>query len=112
MENIVIPEGVEIIEASAFNNCTSLTGILSLPSTLKVLGSKDTYTSNWDGVFYGCNFVCELIIPDGVEVIGGGTFGPESSLIATFVIIITLKKENFNSLFKYLNNQLILLLFL
>lgn len=73
--SLIIPEGVEIIEASAFNNCTSLTGILSLPSTLKILGSKDTYTSYWDGVFYGCNFVCELIIPESVEVIGAGTFG-------------------------------------
>ena len=73
--SLIIPEGVEEIGPAAFGGCTSLTGKLVLPSTLKILGSKDCYTPGWDGVFYGCNFVCELIIPDGVEVIGGGTFG-------------------------------------
>ena len=60
---------------AAFLNCTSLTGKLVLPSTLKILGSKDYYQSYHDGVFYGCNFVCELVIPESVEVIGAGTFG-------------------------------------
>ena len=72
--SLIIPEGVVEIQSGAFNGCTSLTGTLSLPSTLKILGSKDCYGPYHDGVFYGCNFVCELIIPDGVEVIGGGTF--------------------------------------
>ena len=73
--SLVIPEGVEVIESGAFAGCTSLTGQLILPSTLKVLGSKDCYTPYHDGVFYGCNFVCELKIPESVEIIGGGTFG-------------------------------------
>ena len=73
--SLIIPEGVVEIQAGAFNGCTSLTGTLSLPSTLKILGSKDCYGTSHDGVFYGCNFVCELIIPDSVEIIGGGTFG-------------------------------------
>ena len=73
--SLIIPEGVVEIQSGAFNGCTSLTGKLVLPSTLKILGSKDCYTPGHDGVFYGCNFVCELIIPESVEVIGGGTFG-------------------------------------
>ena len=73
--SLVIPEGVEVIESGAFNGCSSLTGQLILPSTLKVLGSKDCYGPSHDGVFYGCNFVCELKIPESVEIIGGGTFG-------------------------------------
>ncbi|MBQ5720991.1 MAG: leucine-rich repeat protein, partial [Bacteroidaceae bacterium] len=73
--SLVIPEGVEVIESGAFAGCTSLTGQLILPSTLKVLGSKDCYGPYHDGVFYGCNFVCELKIPESVEIIGGGTFG-------------------------------------
>ena len=73
--SLIIPEGVEEIGPAAFLNCTSLTGKLVLPSTLKILGSKDYYESYHDGVFYGCNFVCELVIPESVEVIGAGTFG-------------------------------------
>lgn len=73
--SLIIPEGVEEIGPAAFLNCTSLTGKLVLPSTLKILGSKDYYQSYHDGVFYGCNFVCELVIPESVEVIGAGTFG-------------------------------------
>lgn len=73
--SLIIPEGVVEIQSGAFNGCTSLTGKLVLPSTLKVLGSRDCYGTSHDGVFYGCNFVCELIIPESVEVIGGGTFG-------------------------------------
>lgn len=73
--SLVIPEGVEEIGPAAFGGCTSLTGKLTLPSTLKILGNKDSYLPQYDGAFYGCNFVCELIIPDGVEIIGSGTFG-------------------------------------
>ena len=73
--SLIIPEGVEQIGSASFNGCTSLTGKLSLPSTLKILGSEDCYESYHDGVFYGCNFVCELIIPESVEIIGGGNFG-------------------------------------
>ena len=73
--SLIIPEGVEHIGSASFNGCTSLTGKLSLPSTLKTLGSEVCYESYHDGVFYGCNFVDELIIPESVEIIGGGTFG-------------------------------------
>ena len=73
--SLIIPEGVEEIGPAAFGNCTSLAGTLSLPSTLKRLGSPYCYGPPHDGVFYGCNFVCELIIPESVELIGGGTFG-------------------------------------
>lgn len=73
--SLIIPEGVEEIGPAAFAACTSLTGTLSLPSTLKVLGTVNEYTSYWDGVFYGCNFVCELKLPEGLKVLGSGAFG-------------------------------------
>lgn len=72
--SLIIPEGVEGIGPAAFFECTSLTGNLQLPSTLKYIGSVDGYIGYWDGTFKGCNFVCELIIPESVEYIGMGSF--------------------------------------
>ncbi|MBR4856052.1 MAG: fimbrillin family protein, partial [Bacteroidaceae bacterium] len=72
--SLVIPEGVVEIGYAAFAECTSLTGTLSLPSTLKKIGEKKGYVSGWDGAFKNCNFVCELILPEGLEVIGLGSF--------------------------------------
>lgn len=72
--SLIIPEGVEEIGYAAFSGCTSLTGTLSLPSTLKRIGYAKGYTSYWDGVFNGCNFTCELKIPESVEEIGLGAF--------------------------------------
>lgn len=72
--SLIIPEGVEKIKKAAFFECTSLTGSLSLPSTLKNLGETEGYISYWDGTFKGCNFTCELILPDGLEEIGMGVF--------------------------------------
>jgi len=72
--SLIIPEGVEVIEPAAFNGCTSLTGTLSLPSTLKQLGEKTCYTPYHDGVFAFCNFTCELRLPEGLKILGNGTF--------------------------------------
>ncbi|MDE6194595.1 MAG: fimbrillin family protein [Muribaculaceae bacterium] len=72
--SLIIPEGVEDIQAAAFAGCTSLTGTLSLPSTLKRLGRKEGYTSYWDGVFSECNFTCELILPESLIELGMGAF--------------------------------------
>lgn len=72
--SLIIPEGVVEIGPASFISCESLTGILSLPSTLKVIGVVGEGTAYWDGAFKGCNFTCELKIPDGVEVIGVGSF--------------------------------------
>ncbi len=72
--SLVLPEGLEDIEKAAFRSCTSLTGTLSLPSTLKKIGRKKGYIGYWDGVFAGCGFVCKLVLPEGLEEIGMGTF--------------------------------------
>lgn len=50
-------------------------GTLSLPSTLKRIGDIIGYTGYWDGPFRGCQFVCELVLPDNLEIIGCGAFG-------------------------------------
>lgn len=73
--SLIIPEGVVEIEPAAFGGCTSLTGTLTLPSTLEILGSTNCYTPGHDGVFWGCNFVCEINLPDNLKILGSGTFG-------------------------------------
>ncbi len=72
--SLVIPEGVEDLGPGCFAGCTSLTGTLTLPSTLKYLGVQECYVPIYDGVFAGCNFVCEIQLPEGLEVLGSGTF--------------------------------------
>ncbi len=72
--SLIIPEGVEELGPGCFAGCTSLTGTLTLPSTLKKLGVQDCYEPVYDGVFASCNFVCEIKLPDGLEVLGSGTF--------------------------------------
>lgn len=71
--SLVIPEGVVTLEDGCFSECSSLTGQLSLPSTLKQIGTSTERTEG-SGVFLGCNFVCNLNLPDGLETIGSGAF--------------------------------------
>ena len=73
--SLLIPEGVTEIDKDAFYGCRSLNGTLSLPSTLKRIGDIVGYTGYWDGPFRGCQFVCELVLPDNLEIIGCGAFG-------------------------------------
>ena len=73
--SLLIPEGVTEINKDAFYGCRSFTGTLSLPSTLKRIGDIKGYTGYWDGPFRGCQFVCELVLPGNLEIIGCGAFG-------------------------------------
>ena len=76
-----IPEGVEVIEDDAFcsyysensssteygqiTQMNNLTGTLTLPSTIKIIGN---------GAFRGCDFSGPLLLPEGLETIGGFAF--------------------------------------
>lgn len=69
---INLPEGLEWIGTSAFDNSedytdtnSSLTGTLTLPTTLKFIGGS---------AFNNCDFTGPLILPEGLEEIGGGAF--------------------------------------
>lgn len=53
------------IGKSAFENCTSLTGTLTLPETLTYIGSD---------AFRNCSFTGELHLPNSLEYIGGNAF--------------------------------------
>ena len=79
-----IPEGVIEIQRGAFGACTSLNGTLSLPSTLRYLGTcgnspdKETHdegTDYYGGVFQSCsNLTGNLVLPDNLELIRGYCF--------------------------------------
>lgn len=70
--SIHIPEGVTEIGPSAFLWCTSLAGSLTLPSTLKFIGGGGAVDIG--GAFNGCNFTCELKLPNSLEFIGAQAF--------------------------------------
>lgn len=71
--SLIIPEGVVTLEDGCFAECASLSGHLYLPSTLKHIGTS-TDKNESVGVFIGCNFVCELNLPEGLETIGSAAF--------------------------------------
>lgn len=101
--SLVIPEGVTDIQMGAFNGCRSLTGNLSLPTTLRYIGNyqddetgeielkKDEALDYYHGVFSGCGFTCELIIPENVELIRGYAFDNCKSLYGSIKLPHKLK---------------------
>lgn len=95
--SLIIPEGVVTLEDRCFNGCYSLTGKLSLPSTLKYIGTS--VNESWDGlgVFYECQFCCELILPEGLENIGPAAFCKCNSLYGELRIPDTVKSLGYRS---------------
>ena len=75
--SINIPEGVTHIGASAFLWCNSLTGSLTLPSTLEYIGGGGAVDIG--GAFNGCNFTCELKLPNNLKYIGHQVFGDQNA---------------------------------
>ena len=69
--SIIIPEGVVSLNGSTFEQCSSINGTLSLPSTLKYLGDPNGI---YGRDFWNCKFVCQLVLPEGLEFIGERTF--------------------------------------
>ncbi len=62
--DVVINEGVEVIERGAFFNCTALTSIV-LPNSLKEIG---------DSAFSSCSSLREIVIPKNVTTIEKNAF--------------------------------------
>lgn len=65
LEEAVLPPGVETIGSMAFYGCTNLARI-DLPVGLKGIGKS---------AFEGCSRLTEIVVPDGVTDIGGEAFG-------------------------------------
>ena len=91
--SLIIPEGVTEIQQGAFTECKSFTGKLYLPTTLKYIGNGGSEDSDYFlGVFQGCGFTSELIIPSNVEVIRGYAFENCKNLYGNIVLPSGLKK--------------------
>ena len=96
--SLIIPDGVIDIQEGAFFYCSSLTGTLSLPSTLQYISTTgDIGKFNEDmeggpvGAFYGCGFVSEITIPDGVKYIGNSAFAGCSGLYGSLLLPSSIK---------------------
>ena len=65
LTSLVIPEGVKEIGWDAFNGCTGLTNIVIPYSVTEING----------GAFFGCTSLTSIVIPKGVTEIGESAFG-------------------------------------
>ena len=63
--SLTIGKNIEVISESNFSGQTGLTGILTIPSSVKKIEER---------AFEGCGFTGKLIIPDTVESIGAKAF--------------------------------------
>lgn len=65
------------IEEEAFSECKSLTGTLSLPESIRYIGSS---------VFIDCSFVGKLHLPNNLEYIGSSAFYHSGSFVGDLII--------------------------
>ena len=73
--DVVIPEGVTNIGASAFSGCSSLASVV-IPEGVTSIG---------DEAFYYCQSLTSVVIPEGVKSIGGEAFKYCSSLTSVVI---------------------------
>lgn len=84
LQNISIPNGVEVIEGT-FENCSSLTQV-QLPDGLTTIGF---------GAFENCNNLSEIVIPDSVITIDGFAF--KNTKISSVTLPSNLQNFSFSS---------------
>lgn len=63
--SLIIPKGVTRIGTMAFDNCSNMKGVLELPNTLEYISNQ---------AFNYCDFTCELILPESLKYIGHDAF--------------------------------------
>ena len=96
LTRVSFPQSIEIIEYSAFYNCTGLTGDLILPENLKTIG-YGTWTS-YGGAFENCTGLNgKLILPEGLTHIGYHTFYNCSGLSGELKIPDSVKNINISA---------------
>lgn len=87
--SLQLPQGIKILGAYAFFSCNYLAGTLSLPESLESIGSCCFYQCSMlsgnlvlpsklkeipEECFFCCSFTGDLVIPEGVTVIGDRAF--------------------------------------
>ena len=66
LADVVLPEGLQVIEYEAFAHCQWMKGELKLPSTLTYIGGR---------AFHQCQWLSgDLVIPPSVKTIGSWAF--------------------------------------
>ncbi len=70
LQEIIIPEGVEILQKCCFGACTQLFSVM-LPSTLLEVGEM---------AFLGCASLQEIVFPESLETIGLNAFNTCATL--------------------------------
>ena len=74
LEEVLVPEGIEVIRFAAFAFCQNLKRI-HLPDTLKELGSRASGEKTGTfGVFREDRALCEINLPDSLTCIGPSAF--------------------------------------
>lgn len=75
IEEIIIPDGITVIQQNAFYNYTRLRNIV-LPESISIIGGY---------AFYNCSSLESFVIPEGVQVIGEGTFAKCINLVSLVI---------------------------
>ena len=74
LEDVLVPEGIEVIRFAAFAFCRNLKRV-HLPDTLKELGSRASGEKTGTfGVFREDRALCEINLPDSLTCIGPSAF--------------------------------------
>ncbi|NDP21911.1 MAG: leucine-rich repeat protein [Paludibacter sp.] len=101
LASIILPTSITSVGDSAFYNCTSLTGNLSIPGFVSSIGNNafescgklngtlilpNSVTSIGMSAFYQCQSLTGLTLSDSLISIGAGAFDGDWSLIGNLII--------------------------
>lgn len=90
VSSLALPPKLVRIWDSAFEDCKTLTGLLSLPESLTYIGND---------AFYHCNFIGELHLPNNLEFLGQDAFAYAGSFVGNLRLPDKIKVVPWNAFF-------------